>query len=140
MQELTQREIQILDHVHLGHTVSETASVLNISKSTVKRHRGNIIEKMKLGSTASLIAYALARPSLRQGANAVAWHTATLRETEVLHHIGLGLTNKEIGRLLGISHETVRKHRQNLARKLQVHGAHALMDHARTVRTTSSEA
>jgi DNA-binding NarL/FixJ family response regulator len=42
----------------------------------------------------------------------------TQREMQVLRHIALGLSNKEIGRSLGISVETVKEHVQNLIHKL----------------------
>lgn len=41
----------------------------------------------------------------------------TRREVQVLRHIGLGLSNKEIGQSLRISVETVKEHVQNLLRK-----------------------
>jgi DNA-binding NarL/FixJ family response regulator len=44
----------------------------------------------------------------------------TPRETQVLRHIALGLSNKEIGRSLEISVETVKEHMQNVMRKLEV--------------------
>ncbi len=44
----------------------------------------------------------------------------TNRETQVLRHISLGLSNREIGRSLGISVETVKDHVQNILRKLVV--------------------
>ncbi|HJT31763.1 MAG TPA: response regulator transcription factor [Pirellulales bacterium] len=44
----------------------------------------------------------------------------TPREMEVLSHMAHGLTNKEIGRLLGISSETVKEHVQRLLRKIGV--------------------
>lgn len=44
----------------------------------------------------------------------------TPRELEVLSHMSHGLTNKEIGRLLGISSETVKEHVQRLLRKIGV--------------------
>jgi len=44
----------------------------------------------------------------------------TPRETQVLKHIALGLSNKEIARSLEISVETVKEHVQNLLRKLGV--------------------
>jgi DNA-binding NarL/FixJ family response regulator len=44
----------------------------------------------------------------------------TQREAQVLRHLALGLSNKEIGRSLGISVETVKEHVQNIFRKLQV--------------------
>lgn len=44
----------------------------------------------------------------------------TNRETQVLRHISMGLKNREIGRSLGISVETVKEHVQNILRKLDV--------------------
>ena len=44
----------------------------------------------------------------------------TNRETQVLRHIALGLSNKEIGRSLAISIETVKEHVQNILRKINV--------------------
>ena len=43
------------------------------------------------------------------------------REREVLARIARGLTNKEIGTELGISHRTVETHRESLMRKLRIH-------------------
>jgi DNA-binding NarL/FixJ family response regulator len=42
----------------------------------------------------------------------------TQRETQVLRHLALGLSNKEIGRSLSISIETVKEHVQNVLRKI----------------------
>lgn len=42
----------------------------------------------------------------------------TNRERQVLRHIALGLSNKEIGMSLNISVETVKEHVQNILRKL----------------------
>jgi DNA-binding NarL/FixJ family response regulator len=44
----------------------------------------------------------------------------TQRESQVLRHMALGLSNKEIGRSLEISVETVKEHVQNILRKIQV--------------------
>lgn len=43
------------------------------------------------------------------------------REREVLAGIARGLTNKETGNELGISHRTVETHRESLMRKLRIH-------------------
>ena len=43
----------------------------------------------------------------------------TPREREILQLLVLGKTNKEVGRQLGISVSTIKKHRENLQRKLQ---------------------
>lgn len=42
----------------------------------------------------------------------------TPRELQVLRHVGLGLSNKEIASSLGISVETVKEHVQNILRKI----------------------
>ncbi len=44
----------------------------------------------------------------------------TKREMQVLRHVALGLSNREIGRSLGISIETVKEHVQNILRKIDV--------------------
>ncbi len=44
----------------------------------------------------------------------------TQRELQVLKHIAMGLSNREIGRSLGISVETIKEHVQNILRKLDV--------------------
>jgi DNA-binding NarL/FixJ family response regulator len=43
----------------------------------------------------------------------------TNREVQVLRHVALGLSNREIGRSLEISIETVKEHVQNILRKLE---------------------
>ena len=44
----------------------------------------------------------------------------TNREMQVLRHVALGLSNREIGQSLGISVETVKEHVQNVLRKIKV--------------------
>jgi DNA-binding NarL/FixJ family response regulator len=44
----------------------------------------------------------------------------TQRESEVLRQMALGLTNKEIAKMLGISYETVKEHVQHILRKIGV--------------------
>ena len=46
----------------------------------------------------------------------------TNRELQVLRHVALGLSNREIGRSLGISIETVKEHVQNILRKIDASG------------------
>ncbi len=46
--------------------------------------------------------------------------TLTMRENQVLRHLALGLSNKEIGKSLSISIETVKEHVQNILRKINV--------------------
>ena len=47
-------------------------------------------------------------------------HPLTNREMQVLRHVAMGLSNREVGQSLGISVETVKEHVQNLLRKLNV--------------------
>ncbi|MFO0264052.1 MAG: response regulator transcription factor, partial [Planctomycetota bacterium] len=42
------------------------------------------------------------------------------RAGPVLQHLAIGLSNREIGRALGISVETAKEHVQNILRKLDV--------------------
>ena len=51
----------------------------------------------------------------------------TLRETEVLDQIAIGLSSKEIGRVLGISYRTVELHRTRLLQKLGVRNSTELL-------------
>lgn len=59
---------------------------------------------------------ALATPRLSQDIDV----PLTTRESEVLNQMSLGLTNKEIAKLLGISYETVKEHVQHILRKIGV--------------------
>ena len=47
----------------------------------------------------------------------------TSRESEVLRHIGLGLTSLQIAERLGVSARTVDAHRRSLALKLSISGS-----------------
>ena len=44
----------------------------------------------------------------------------TPRETEVLRHVALGLSNREIGTALGVSEETIKTHVTHVLAKLEV--------------------
>jgi two-component system, NarL family, nitrate/nitrite response regulator NarL len=46
----------------------------------------------------------------------------TDREREILEHIAIGRTNKEVGRALGITEGTVKVHMKHLLRKLKLRG------------------
>lgn len=54
----------------------------------------------------------------------------TEREVEILTMIAQGLSNKEIGEALFISHRTVDTHRTNLMKKLDVHNIAGLIRYA----------
>ncbi|MCT4501797.1 helix-turn-helix transcriptional regulator, partial [Pseudomonas sivasensis] len=58
----------------------------------------------------------------------------TPREAEVLEQISVGLSSKEVGRMLGISYRTVELHRARLLQKLGVRNSTELLI-ARSQRT-----
>jgi DNA-binding NarL/FixJ family response regulator len=49
------------------------------------------------------------------------------RETEILRHIAMGRSNKEIGDVLFISHRTVDTHRTSIMKKMEVHNVAGLV-------------
>jgi len=56
---LTSRELEILKLISEGLTNLQIAKELSISKRTVDTHRQNLLEKLNLNNTASLIRYAM---------------------------------------------------------------------------------
>jgi two-component system invasion response regulator UvrY len=54
---LTQREIEIIAFIKNGNTSREIANVLHIAIKTVEVHRHNILKKLKLRNTSSLISF-----------------------------------------------------------------------------------
>lgn len=57
--ELTERELEILSFIAGGYSNVEIANELLISNNTVDVHRRNILDKLKLKNTASLVRYAI---------------------------------------------------------------------------------
>ena len=56
---LSDREVEVLRMIALGHTNSEIAEQLYLSVRTVETHRSHIQQKLRLGSRAELVRYAL---------------------------------------------------------------------------------
>jgi len=56
---LTERELQVLRLLAVGHPVKQVAARLDISISSVNTYRGRIFAKLQLRSNAELIRYAL---------------------------------------------------------------------------------
>ncbi len=83
----------IVSAVQRAHTglPPETDSIMGRVKNTMARRRPTYDEEIPL----------------------------TNREVQVLRHVALGLSNREIGRSLDISIETVKEHVQNILRKLE---------------------
>ena len=57
--DLTERELEVLRLIALGHTNSEIAQQLYLSVRTVETHRSHIQQKTLLSSRAELVRYAI---------------------------------------------------------------------------------
>ena len=65
---LSDREREVLRLLALGHTNQEIAKMLFISVRTAETHRAHIMQKLRLGSRAELVRYALAQGMLETDA------------------------------------------------------------------------
>ncbi len=63
---LSEREREVLRLLALGHTNQEIARQLYISVRTAETHRAHIMQKLRLGSRAELVRYALEQGLLEQ--------------------------------------------------------------------------
>jgi two-component system response regulator NreC len=59
--DLSEREVDVLTLIALGHTNAEIAERLYLSVRTVETHRAHIQQKLEVSSRAELVAYALRR-------------------------------------------------------------------------------
>jgi two-component system response regulator NreC len=59
--DLSEREVDVLRLIALGHTNSEIAEQLYLSVRTVETHRSHIQQKLRLSTRAELVGYALER-------------------------------------------------------------------------------
>jgi two-component system response regulator NreC len=57
--DLSEREVDVLRLIALGHTNAEIASQLFLSVRTVESHRAHIQQKLRLSTRAELVRYAL---------------------------------------------------------------------------------
>ncbi len=60
-EQLTARELQVLQLVAEGKSTKEAASALNITFKTAESHRSRIMEKLNIHETAGLVRYAIRR-------------------------------------------------------------------------------
>jgi two-component system response regulator NreC len=56
---LSEREVEVLRMVALGHTNNEIGKELYLSVRTVETHRAHIQQKLRLGARSELVRYAL---------------------------------------------------------------------------------
>ncbi len=59
--DLSQREVEVLSLIALGHTNSEIAGQLFLSVRTVETHRAHIQQKLRVSTRAELVGYAISR-------------------------------------------------------------------------------
>jgi two-component system response regulator NreC len=59
--DLSQREVDVLRLIALGHTNTEIAEQLFLSVRTVETHRSHIQQKLRLSTRAELVGYAIER-------------------------------------------------------------------------------
>jgi two-component system, NarL family, response regulator NreC len=66
--DLSEREVEVLRLIALGHTNAEIAGQLYLSVRTVESHRAHIQQKLRLSTRAELVRYALDRGLLESSA------------------------------------------------------------------------
>jgi two-component system response regulator NreC len=64
--DLSQREVDVLRLIALGHTNAEIAQQLYLSVRTVETHRSHIQQKLSLSTRADLVGYAIERGLIAQ--------------------------------------------------------------------------
>jgi two-component system, NarL family, response regulator NreC len=64
---LTERELEVLRMIALGHTNTEIAGQLYLSVRTVESHRAHIQQKVRRSTRAELVRYALDHKLIEQG-------------------------------------------------------------------------
>jgi DNA-binding NarL/FixJ family response regulator len=57
--ELSERELQVLNKICMGLTNEQIASELNLSYDTIKWHRANLLAKTNTCNTAALVMYSI---------------------------------------------------------------------------------
>jgi two-component system response regulator NreC len=67
--DLSEREVEVLRLIALGHTNAEIAGQLYLSVRTVESHRAHIQQKLRLSTRAELVRYALDRGLLERSAD-----------------------------------------------------------------------
>jgi two-component system, NarL family, response regulator NreC len=65
--DLSERELDVLRLIALGHTNAEIGALLYLSVRTVETHRSHIQQKLRLSSRAELVGYALERGLISTG-------------------------------------------------------------------------
>lgn len=99
-----------------GYLVKESAAG-EIARALRVVHRGD----RYLSPSVSDLLEAPSLRSPRKRANPCEWSLLTGKETDVVRLIAEGLGNKQIAARLSVSTSTVKVHRRNISRKLDIH-------------------
>lgn len=112
--------MQVLLTMADGLRCKEAAARLSISEGTLKKHRSRVLHVLGARNAIEAVTIGRARGLIPgQSSGGLDWRQLlTRREVEVARHLVKGLSSKQIGRQLGTSDLTIRKHRENLLRKL----------------------
>ncbi len=70
--DLSEREVDVLRLIALGHTNAEIAEQLYLSVRTVETHRAHIQQKLRLSTRAELVGYVLERGLIKTGGSSSA--------------------------------------------------------------------
>ena len=112
---LTPRESDVVEYVRLGYTNAQIALATGRSVSAVRNLLVRVFDKTGVRTRTQLVTGPLAMNGL------------TRRERDIVEHLRRGLTNREIGRALGISTNTVRNTLARLFDKVGVSTRSELM-------------
>ena len=112
---LTPREADVVEYVRLGYTNAQIALATGRSVAAVRNLLVRIFDKTGVRTRAQLVGGPLSTSGL------------TRREREIVEKLRTGLTNREIGRALGISTNTVRNTLARLFEKVGVSTRSELM-------------
>ena len=112
---LSPREADVIEYVRLGYTNAEIALATGRSVAAVRNLLVRIFDKTGVRTRAQLVGGELVTSGL------------TRREREIVEKLRMGLRNREIGRALGISTNTVRNTLARLFHKVGVASRSELM-------------
>ena len=112
---LTPREADVVEYVRLGYTNAQIALATGRAVPAVRNLLVRIFDKTGVRTRAQLVGGPLTTSGL------------TRREREIVEKVRVGLTNREIGRDLGISTNTVRNTLARLFEKVGVSTRSELM-------------
>ena len=114
---LTPRGAQILVELSAGRTVTEIATRMHVARPTVEWHISQLSAHLGGLRQAQLALFLYRRGAILTPAGP--WPTFTAKERTVLQGVADGLTNAELGQLLGVSMSTARARVGNAARTVR---------------------